>query len=494
MSDTAKAPETTGSNAKDGMYDTWTEAAVAGQDRPVSRLFKARLANRPMHERFALVGGLVSVIGMIIIGAFVSSRIEAGVVRNSAVSTAVYMETFIAPLSQELAAQNELSAESRARLRNMLNQPGVKDLIVSVKLWKKGGYIAYAGDPDMIGKTFEPTEHLKEAWQGDLIASFDELDNAESAAERSIGVPLLEVYNPIHSIVTGNVIAVAEFYQDASKLQHDLNAARLTSWAVVAGVAGTTFLALFGIVLAGSRTIQHQHGELRQRIDEITRVSNQNASLRQRILSASERAAALNEEVLRRIGVELHDGPAQALALANLRIGKLRGAADNGEAEMIHTALEQALTDIRGLARGLVLPELEGKSVESVIRRAADAHVERSGTQVSLEGAATTVPPRQGSLPILICVYRFVQEGLMNAWRHANGKGQKVSWKVDSGDLTVSVCDTGPGFDPEVASGKGRIGLDGLRERVQSVGGQFRIDSQPGGTRLSMRLPLEGRG
>lgn len=137
--------------------------------------------------------------------------------------------------------------------------------------------------PFFLGETFEPTAHLKQVWAGELIASFDELEHAESASERSFGVPLLEVYNPIHSIGTGEIIAVAEFYQNASELLRERNMARMSSWAVVAGISGATFLALFGIVRAGSRTISSQHAELRRRNDEITRISNQNASLRQRL-------------------------------------------------------------------------------------------------------------------------------------------------------------------------------------------------------------------
>ena len=449
---------------------------------------------QPLHTRFAVVGGLVSIISLVVLGDFVSGRIESAVTRNSAISTALYMESFIAPLSQELATHDELSSDGRARLRSMLTQPGVKDLIVSVKLWKKGGFVAYASNPHVIGEIFQPSEHLKQAWAGNLIASFNDLADGESASERALGVPLLEIYNPIHSIVTGDIIAVAEVYQNATDLQHDLNVARMSSWAVVGSVSIFTFLALFGIVMAGSRTIQLQHDELNRQIKEVTRVSDQNALLRRRILAASERAATLNEEVLRRIGVELHDGPAQALALANLRIGKLHKTDQNGEAAMIHEALDQALADIRGLARGLVLPELEGKSVATVIRRAADAHAERTGTTVILDGEDNAVPAGRSNLPLLICVFRFVQEGLINAWRHAGGLGQSVSWQVENGNLTVTVEDSGPGFDPDAVSGKGRIGLDGLRERVQSVGGEFRIDSRAGqGTRLVMCLSLEER-
>lgn len=458
---------------------------------------RPRYAALALHIRFAFVGGMVSIVSMAILGAFMSSRIESSVVRNSAISAAIYMESFIAPLSQELVSQDDLSAESRDRLTAMLEQGAVAERILSVKIWKEGGYIAYASDPDLIGQRFEPTASLIEAWSGRLIADFDDLDHAESEGERASGVPLVEVYNPIHSIETGEIIAVAEFYQNAHELQNDLRSSRLSAWAVVAAVASLTFLTLFGIVRAGSQTIQRQHRELRERIDEVTRVSNQNDLLRQRIQGASERAAALNEQLLRRIGAELHDGPAQALALANLRIGSLIGDNPNEdvdhEVRAIHNALDAALTDIRGLARGLVLPELEGLSIPQVIHRAADAHAARSQTEVALEGSDEIGLERCISLPHLICIYRFVQEGLNNAWRHAAGNGQTVAWEQEGDDLLVRVCDEGPGFEPDKAIGKGRLGLEGLRERVQSAGGEFLLQSTPGhGTCLTMRLPLPG--
>jgi signal transduction histidine kinase len=407
------------------------------------------------------------------------------------------MESFIAPLSQELVAQDDLSPESRDRLTATLEQGAVAERILSVKIWKEGGYLAYASDPDLIGQRFEPTSSLIEAWSGRMISDFDDLDHAESEGERASGVPLVEVYNPIHSIKTGEIIAVAEFYQNAHELQNDLRSSRLSAWAVVAAVASLTFLTLFGIVRAGSQTIQRQHGELRDRIDEVTRVSNQNDLLRQRIQGASERAAALNEQLLRRIGAELHDGPAQALALANLRIASLNGGSPStdrdNEVREIHNALESALTDIRGLARGLVLPELEGLSIPQVIHRAADAHAARSQTDVALEGRDEIGLERAVGLPHLICIYRFVQEGLTNAWRHAAGNGQIVTWNQDGDDLLVTVCDEGPGFEPEKALGRGRLGLEGLRERVQSAGGEFHVHSRSGhGTCLTMRLPLPG--
>ena len=88
-------------------------------------------------------------------------------------------------------------------------------------------------------------------------------------------------------------------------------------------VSLSMFGLLFGIVARGSRTIEVQRAMQEQRMDELWRLNAQNNALRERVQRASSRAAELNERYLRRIGAELHDGPAQLLALASLRLGAL---------------------------------------------------------------------------------------------------------------------------------------------------------------------------
>lgn len=80
----------------------------------------------------------------------------------------------------------------------------------------------------------------------------------------------------------------------------------------------------------------------------------------------------------------------------------------------------------------------------------------------------------------------------MNAYRHAGGIGQSVTWQLDKGALVVCVSDDGPGFDVGNLTKSDRLGLRALRERVQSVGGTFEIASGPGeGTHVMMRLITE---
>ena len=88
-----------------------------------------------------------------------------------------------------------------------------------------------------------------------------------------------------------------------------------------------------------------------------------------------------------------------------------------------------------------------------------------------------------------ICAYRFVQEGLTNAHRHCQGAAQTVTVDAEDGYLRIAVVDDGPGFDPDAVSAD-RIGIAGLRERIESLGGRFLLNTSSGGTKLEMTLAV----
>jgi signal transduction histidine kinase len=93
----------------------------------------------------------------------------------------------------------------------------------------------------------------------------------------------------------------------------------------------------------------------------------------------------------------------------------------------------------------------------------------------------------------LTAAFRIFQEALTNVARHAQASAVEVTLNVHAGELHLEVHDNGRGIPPEALSGKGALGLVGMRERAQSVGGQLDIRSAPGeGTIVHLRLPLEG--
>ncbi len=111
------------------------------------------------------------------------------------------------------------------------------------------------------------------------------------------------------------IIAVAEFYQRADQLSLALRNDRLRSSIVVALVTLAMLSVLFLIVRRGSRTIESQQRALHDRISQLSGLLAQNESLRKRIDELYVRSAETHESFLRRVGSELHDGPAQLIAL-----------------------------------------------------------------------------------------------------------------------------------------------------------------------------------
>jgi signal transduction histidine kinase len=445
--------------------------------------------------QFAAAGSLVLLAGMIAIGLWVTRQIEDGVTSNTASATALYIESVLAPLAQELASADVLSQGARRAADEILLRTAIGDRLAAFKIWKQDGLVVYSSEPSIIGVRFQPTDRLRAAWAGQVVGNFDDLHDEENVNERALGLPLLEIYSPIREAWSGRVIAVAEIYEIATELEEDLFRARFTSWLVVAAVTLSMFGLLFGIVLRGSRTIETQRLAQARRVDELARLAEQNDELRVRVQRASNRAAEHNERYLRRISAELHDGPAQLLALASLRLDGVVPAGGAGDSQsdlqVVKSSLDDAMRDIRDISRGLSLPALERLELPAILQTAVDAHRKRTGSDVHLT-TGTEEPMLPQSLKI--CVYRFVQEGLNNAFHHAGGAGQRVDSRVENGILRLRVSDSGPGFTPDetlTPSGEGGLGLTGLQERVESLGAHFAIHAAPGkGTRLEMTAEI----
>ena len=442
-------------------------------------------------QQFALAGGLVMLLAAVVVGLWVSSRIEEVVVRNTANATAFYMESFISPLSQDLATQDQISPDNLATLEKLLVETPLGRRVLTFKIWVTGAKVVASSDPDIVGKTFETTDSLRQAWQGEVSAGFNALSDIEDEAEAALGVPLLEIYSPIRAKGTGEIIAIAEFYENATQLEADLIKARLASWAAVALVMAAIWASLFAIVLRGSRTIDRQ-------FEALSDMAARNVSLRLKVQSAAGRFSALNDQALRRIGADLHDGPAQLMGFAALRLDALRKVvpkdAARAEIDQIEAAIRDAIKDIRNISRGASLPDIERKPIDEVIHGLVDAHAGRTGSEVAL----TVDLGRREDLPLAvkICVGRVIQEGLTNAWRHAAGAGQAVTVGLTGDVLQVEVRDRGPGLQPAPKDGDlYGLGLAGLSGRVESLGGSLTLRNRRDGltgTELAMVIDLRG--
>lgn len=450
---------------------------------------------RSLASQFFIMGGLVSLAAMFLIGLVVTHLIEDAVIHNSGAATALYVDSVVAPLLPDMQKESLLDEASAQALDETLGQGALGRRLISFKLWRSDGTILYSNQKELVGKTFPANDKLAQAFAGSLVARYEVASDPESAEEHSLGRALMEIYNPVLQPWSGEAVAVLEFYETAEGLQDSLVWARLWSWLAVAGLTAVFFLVLSILVFRGSHTIEVQRKALKARVDELSALLAENRGLQRRLQLSSQRAAALNETYLRGIGADLHDGPAQHIAYASLRLDSelLVDAATQSETRekelaWIRSSLAEAMKEIRDICKGLVLPQIENASITEIVKRVVEAHEQKTDTTVD-----TTIDEDDPELaPALkICIYRFIQEALNNAYRHGGGVDQAVMATSHDGHVRIAVRDRGEGFDPtQVRSAS--LGLVGLRERIDSLGGEFDIKTGEGGTTVIMTFaPME---
>jgi signal transduction histidine kinase len=450
---------------------------------------RAWLGALGLTARFALTGSVVMLAAALIGGIWVTEIIARSAIASTAGATALFMDSIIGPLAQELEQSDTLSIGPSRAIEEVMAASALGQRVVSVKIWKPGGLVAYSEDNQLIGRRFPPSPSLQRAFAGEIVAELDQLDDVESAGELSTGLPLLEIYSPIRKPWSGEIIAVGEFYEDATELNVTLRDARVHTWLIVLAMAVLLAVTLLGIVHRASKVIDQQGRALAARAAEAERVSQQNRLLRLRVERAAGRAAEMNERFLRRISADLHDGPAQLISLAALRLAGLAKAEDAqvrlGERDVVKRALDEAMREIRAICSGLSLPDIDGAPLSEVVANAVRAHEHYTGTAVAL---------RIGALPVAvtpavkICAFRFVQEGLNNAFRHAAGVGQRVEAGLEGAMLTVTVANA-PADGVATPAEGGGLGLSGLRERVESLGGSFAFEA-PAGQEVRMTMSI----
>jgi signal transduction histidine kinase len=445
-------------------------------------------------QQYAAASLIVVLAGVLIAGAWIGHQIETSVLDRTAAITALYVDSVLSPNLQGLALDDRwLTAPETASLNRLVATTGLGQDVVLFKIWSLDGRVLYSADQSLVGQQFPIDPGLAQAGQGEVAADISDLVAAENTDERKHFSRLVEVYAPVRQDNDGRVIAVNEFYLLPDALDSEIHDAQLRSWAVVGVIGILTYLLLAGIVKRGSDTIRRQQRELHRRLD-------QNLMLHERVRQAAGRSTALNEQALRRISADLHDGPGQALALALLRLDALQtpcgGSAEcrrtMNDFETVHAAVRDALTDLRAISAGLRLPELEKLTVMDVAQRAIDDHQRR--TEVVVDRQFEDLP-EQAPLPIKIALLRTLQEALSNATRHGRGANVAARLRGVSDSLVLMVSDNGPGFDPSAVAGNGHLGIAGMRERAELLSGAFNVRSAPGsGTCVTVSWPLAAQG
>jgi signal transduction histidine kinase len=203
---------------------------------------------------------------------------------------------------------------------------------------------------------------------------------------------------------------------------------------------------------------------------------------------------AVAEERLR-IAHEMHDGLAQVLAYVNTKAQAVKGFLTSGRPEEANRQLDQlaaaareVYADVRESIIGLRSAAVPGRTVTDLLQDYVQTWEAHTGLPCSLRIAGIPRLTPSAQLQVL----RIVQESLANVRKHASATRVTLALAQEGSTLRLTIEDDGVGFRPgELGRSEvPRFGLSTMRERAETIGGTFRLESIPGsGTRVLVELP-----
>jgi len=458
-----------------------------------------------LSEEFAIISFLILFIGMLIVGWWLDREIKQTVFQQIVQTTRLFVDSFYSKLVKELANQDHLNSDTLVILDSLDHNSLIGKQIAFMNIWSRNGKLAYSSDPDIIGGEIPFTEKSINSGKDQVRWKLYQPEELKPHLGINFDDELLEVFLPIHRARSDEIIAVAELYLVTRDLRNAIFKAQIYSLALLTLVSLITFILLYSIVRKGNKVIWKQQNELENQINQLSDLLVKNQQLHLKAQSATFKTSEVSEKLLRRISAELHDAPAQYLGYALLRLdsiaSKIRecSSQDNvkeqiiEELKAIQNATSEALQDIRSLSTSLSMPSLENLCLQQVVQRVVNIHQRRTNTQVAID--FTQIADKKLPMALMICIYRFVQEALNNAYQHGKGIDQQVKLKLKEGKVIIEVSDRGPGFDIQKIDFTGdHLGLIGIRERVESLGGSFKLRSVIGqGTILTLTIPCNGQ-
>lgn len=259
-------------------------------------------------------------------------------------------------------------------------------------------------------------------------------------------------------------------------------------------------------VAAGARRIAA--GDLRQHVgastnDEVgqlassfnemaLRIAERNASLQQshdQLRALSKRLLSIQEEERLRISREVHDELGQALTAFKIDLQQL-AQGDHAPAEQIRNlsrSVDSIIERVRKIASDLRPAILDDLGVAATLEQQLRRLRETTGLKTTL---TVSEEPRFDTLSG-VTVFRIVQESLANIVRHAAATEVEISLTVNSHAAVLQVHDDGRGITPEEIASPDSLGLIGIRERAELLGGTVQIEGWPAlGTTVTVTLPI----
>lgn len=231
----------------------------------------------------------------------------------------------------------------------------------------------------------------------------------------------------------------------------------------------------------------------RDELSQLAQQLNRMAEQLQQLLQTKQDLATLEER--NRLARDLHDSVKQQVFAATMQIGAARTmlSQDINTARMHLAEAEQlshqAQSELAALIQELRPISLSDRGLIPAFEEYFSGWSRQSNIEVSFSAAG------EGSLPPSLeqVLFRVTQEALSNTSRHSEASRVEIQLDWDDEEVFLKISDNGIGFDLHAAEDRG-MGLRSMRERVESVGGNFVIESGPGqGTVLTVRCALDER-
>jgi len=226
--------------------------------------------------------------------------------------------------------------------------------------------------------------------------------------------------------------------------------------------------------------------------EEAQRALSDVAASRAALRTYVHRAAEAQEDERKRWARELHDETLQSLVMVRNDLHRAPGGSVSDEVDGTVATLDRTISELRRLCRNLRPSILDDLGLIRAVEALATELEERSEIRVRVECSGSE---RRLEARCELLLYRIAQEALRNVELHAGASNAVVELAYAPDTAEIRVTDDGCGFDaavdPAALTAAGHLGLQGIRERVDFLGGELIVRSSPGqGTRIEVSAPL----
>ncbi len=241
----------------------------------------------------------------------------------------------------------------------------------------------------------------------------------------------------------------------------------------------------------------NQESLYNQLVDRLTEQITKLDSTNQALQNAQRRLIAESEEERKHLAREIHDQIIQDLLSTNYQLEELEAQHSKSEKLqqdliLIRENIRGMIDELRNICGSLRPPTIDSLGLNAAIQSFAQDWSKRSGIKIKLD-----LDPEIGRISevIELSIYRIVQEGLNNIYRHASANRADITLeRISPRALMISIEDNGEGLDESVSlsnlSKEGHYGLVGIEERITLLGGRLRFQNKSeGGLLIQAEIP-----